>query len=1009
MKDKEKLNLIIQSVILLILTFFFFEFLLYKYRSDKNSERQDNLFHLTSNYAQRIQNNIYSGISALDTLETILKLQNYKTGDFNIWGKTVLKTNKNISVVQLAKDGIVKNIVPLKGNEEAMGHDLLQDKRRNKGALKAIESQEITFIGPIKLIQNNKLAVIARKPVFINENNSEIFWGFVIVLIHLEKIYIPEFDNYDQNNFDFLLLGNDPDENLEKDKLIIKTSNEDIETWDASYNIIVPNGTWQLKMKLKSKDKTNYLLFSIILFILSFIISLIYYLQRLDNLLKSKKIAIKNKELLKLHEELTASNNQLNSANEELTAFNEELFAMNEEINSANMLIESEREQFLSILNSIPEIIYVSDFETNEILFTNKKLKELLGRDITGEICYKAIQDKNEICEYCSNKYIRNSNEEYSWEFKNPVLNKFFHITDKKIQWTDQKEARFEIAVDITDLKQAEFNIRKSEEKYRLLAENVSDVIWIMNITKRKFTYISPSVFSLRGFTPEEAIAESIEQSLTPESAKNVMESISIIVPRFIKNPEKVSKETFIHDLQQYCKDGSIIWIETATRYRYNSNNEIEVVGTSRDITERKQHKEYLATRLRYEENLADLANTLIKNKPNTINTALKYLVNAADCSRVYIFENTIIDNKTGLRQTNEACSEGIEQQINNQELQNLIYDEDGFKRWKELLSKNKIISGNISDFPEEEKKILSSQGIKSILVIPIWVHSKWYGFIGFDAINERTWTDEDVNLLKTVSEILGLYFENQSNKFTITSQNMELKKANATKDKFFSIIAHDLKNPFNSIIGFTNMLLDELNTLKKDEIINLIATINDSSKQAFKLLENLLQWARSQTGHIKFDPLQININSLIRESINSSKAFADSKDIKINIEVEDNLNITADNNMLHTVLRNLINNSIKFTKENGNITVKAHQNENNIQFEIIDTGIGMSKKTADRLFKIEEKISKPGTNNETGTGLGLLICKEFIEKHGGSIYVESEEGKGSKFIFTIPTEQSVR
>lgn len=340
---------------------------------------------------------------------------------------------------------------------------------------------------------------------------------------------------------------------------------------------------------------------------------------------------------------------------------------------------------------------------------------------------------------------------------------------------------------------------------------------------------------------------------------------------------------------------------------------------------------------------------------------------------------------------------------MDNSHFKHLRYKNDGFDRWKIKLYKNEIINGNISEFPAEEEKFLHIYGIESLLVIPIWVHQKWYGFIGFDAVHEKTWTEDDINLLRTVSEILGLYFENLFNKQIVITQNDQLIKANATKDKFFSIIAHDLKNPFNSIIGFSNILLRDINTLKNDEIVRFIEAVNKGAKQAFKLLENLLEWARTQTGHIEFKPISINVNDIIKDVINESQSFADSKSIMIENKAESDISIKADNNMLDTILRNLVNNSIKFTESKGKISLNAYKTQEGVLFEVIDTGIGMSEELSSKLFKIEEKITNPGTNNEAGTGLGLLICKEFVDLHNGKIWVESKKGEGSAFKFLIP------
>ena len=232
-----------------------------------------------------------------------------------------------------------------------------------------------------------------------------------------------------------------------------------------------------------------------------------------------------------------------------------------------------------------------------------------------------------------------------------------------------------------------------------------------------------------------------------------------------------------------------------------------------------------------------------------------------------------------------------------------------------------------------------------------------------------------------------------------------KLLESNKTKDKFFSIIAHDLKSPFNAILGFSDILLErhkEYDDEKREEMINYV---NISALRAFKLVENLLTWSHSQSGAIKYLPENFHLKILLFETISALQGQADKKNIEILDSISENELIYADKNMLATILRNLISNAIKFTPKNGNIVIssKRQENSNFLEISVADTGIGIPKNTIDNLFRIDKNTSTQGTENETGTGLGLILCKEFVEKHGGEVWVESEEGKGSTFLFTIP------
>ena len=242
-----------------------------------------------------------------------------------------------------------------------------------------------------------------------------------------------------------------------------------------------------------------------------------------------------------------------------------------------------------------------------------------------------------------------------------------------------------------------------------------------------------------------------------------------------------------------------------------------------------------------------------------------------------------------------------------------------------------------------------------------------------------------------------------KQNEIKLKEQADLLHQINHAKDNFFTIIAHDLKGPFGAILGMTDMLAQEYDHLAEEERKNCINLLNSSSNSAYKLVENLLEWARLQRGHIEIKREKINLHEIINESIETSLPMATKKDITVIRNIGKNIIFTADNNSIKTIIRNLFNNSIKYTPIGGFIEFTTHFNEGNIEVSIKDSGIGMSQDTISKLFRIEKSQSRLGTNNETGTGLGLILCKDILEKNYGKIYVESELGKGSIFKFSIP------
>ena len=230
-----------------------------------------------------------------------------------------------------------------------------------------------------------------------------------------------------------------------------------------------------------------------------------------------------------------------------------------------------------------------------------------------------------------------------------------------------------------------------------------------------------------------------------------------------------------------------------------------------------------------------------------------------------------------------------------------------------------------------------------------------------------------------------------------------ELKILNAAKDKFFSIISHDLRNPFNSLLGLTEYVTHSYDEMTPLEIKSAISSVYTSSKHVYSLILNLLEWSMIQSGRLAVDKSVINLAELGKEIMNLYEESANHKQLELIININEDILVYADKYMIDTIVRNFVSNSIKFTNPGGKIIIKGIINGDNAEVSVTDTGIGISPENQKNLFRIDEQFRRDGTANEKGTGLGLILCKEFIEKNNGVLWVESEEGKGSRFSFTVP------
>ncbi|MDY0075687.1 MAG: PAS domain-containing sensor histidine kinase [Bacteroidales bacterium] len=505
---------------------------------------------------------------------------------------------------------------------------------------------------------------------------------------------------------------------------------------------------------------------------------------------------------------------------------------------------------------------------------------------------------------------------------------------------------------DINKRELIEKALSESESKYRLLAQNSSDVIWTLD-TNFRFTYISPSIYYLRGFTSEEAMKETIQETMTPHS----QEIISKAIAKGIKNQEaKIYKPVQI-EIEQYHKEGRLIWVEISIRAMLNDQGEqIGYVGISRDITQRKTAEEVLRQSEEKFRVLANVAKVMISIVEDA--AGKKYLFMNDEWHRVLGYNRDEVQNMEPM----DFVAPESKQEV----LDNAAKRMQGKQAPVSYEVKVVTKSGEIRQL-DFSATVITFQNKKALLTTAI-------------DISERKKTEEALRESET-----------------------KLRELNAQKDKFFSIIAHDLKSPFNAIVGFSELLMEQINEKNYEGIHEYAKIISQSSLQAMDLLMNLLEWSRAQSGRMLFIPEKMKLVDLIEENILLFQGIARQKSITINKFLPDKITVFADESMIGTVLRNLISNAIKFTSKGGEINISAVKRLKEVLVSVSDNGIGIAPQRLEKLFRIDEGDSTRGTNDEKGTGLGLILCKEFVENHGGTIGAESKEGKGSTFYFSLP------
>ena len=481
--------------------------------------------------------------------------------------------------------------------------------------------------------------------------------------------------------------------------------------------------------------------------------------------------------------------------------------------------------------------------------------------------------------------------------------------------------------------------LKNSEIKHSTLISNISDVIGIIDLDGI-IKYKSPNSEKWFGWKPQNLIGTDGRLTIHPDDLQRIQKELIALFKK-----ENSSKTV---EYRYKCKDGSYKLVElTAT----NLTNDPIIGGVLlnyHDITQRKQIEGELR------EN-TEMLQTIIDNIPIMI-----------------------------------ICfDENGEIKIANQELVSVLGWT--FKEWE-----TENIFAKCYPEPEVLKEVLDFMMSKEIGWKEFNTHTK------NGTIIDTVWMN--IKLPNGISMGIGqdITIRKRAEEKLIENDNF-LQKLNADKDRFISILSHDLKSPFNSILGFSEILTEDIRKLNTDEIENIARNINKSARNTLYLLEDLLAWAMTQQGKIIFKPQKLSLADICKNILEILNPNAVAKNITINYYIADSIKVFADIDMIKTVLRNLISNALKFTNSGGTINVSSEENSENVTISISDNGVGIKAENITKLFNISEVITTKGTAEETGTGLGLLLCKEFVEKHGGKIWVESEVGKGSVFKFTLP------
>jgi PAS domain S-box-containing protein len=664
-------------------------------------------------------------------------------------------------------------------------------------------------------------------------------------------------------------------------------------------------------------------------------------------------------------------------------------------------LKESER-KLKSVLNATLESIYMFDTEGN-ICMTNSTGIKRLNRNSESEIIGHHFSEfmTPDIAKKRRIMHDEVINTGKPHEYEDERDHHIYHHNISPVMIDDKVQFIVTYSTDITERKNSELKLKLSEDRLRTIAESLTVMISITRIQDSVMLFANEPYLKAFGFTQEEILGQK-----DPDIYVNPEDRI--IISEILKSAEYVENR----EIKVKRSDGTIFWIITSVR-KISYMGDTSFLASSIDITETKRTQEELI-RLNRTLNAHSKSSQAMMHSTDEfsyLNDVCRIIIK--DCGHTMVWVGYAQNDKE--KTVSPVAYYGFDKGYIDQ--MKITWDDSVYGRGPTgtaIRTCRPSICKNMLTDPRFEpwREAAIARGFASSLVLPLMLDGRSFGAVTIYSKEPDAFSDLEIDLLNDLVDDLAhgisyirLEESERAAARVIKESESKLKELIVTKDKFFNIVAHDLKNPFTSLLGSSELLYDNIDQMTTENVKKLALILNDSAKSGFAILQNLLDWSRSQTGMIRYCPTEINLRLIIDENIDNLNLQTSNKEIKMWSELKTDLIITADKNLINTVLRNLLSNAVKFTHKNGKIKITAASQKDEIILSVIDSGIGMAQDKIDQLFRLENSQSMPGTEKEQGTGLGLRLCKEFTELMGGRIWVESELGKGTNFSFTIPLD----
>ncbi len=639
------------------------------------------------------------------------------------------------------------------------------------------------------------------------------------------------------------------------------------------------------------------------------------------------------------------------------------------------------------LVNAIPDgLILIKD---GNIKYSNKTFAELIGYTVT-ELCSLNIRDLvapnylNDVL----NRYKRRLNgEAVPTKYKTELIHKD-KITPIPVQLNVgvvgslEEKLEFVIIKEFSESLEVENQFIKELQLQEYFMDYIPDSIYFKDLDSKfikanKATLVKMGVSSLN-----EIIGKSDFDIFNDDHAIEAREDEKKIIESRTSIINKIEKETW--------PDGKVTWASTTKIPLIDEKDKVYgTFGVTRDITEQKKIEDVKDSLLKISTAVTSL---------DSINLLYAFIHNAV--SGLMRAENFYIAIHNPDRDTisfpyfvDEVDEPPVERKVGR-----------GLTEYVLRTGKAQLIDAERDlKLREEGETALVGAATEIWLGVPLKVEGKTFGVIVVqDYSSVTTYKEEEKEILTYVSEQIALAIAKKQSEEKIIQYSEELKELNASKDKFFSIIAHDLKSPFHGLLGLTRMVVEEYESMSETEVRSYMQIIKESTESTYKLIENLLEWSRLESGKMKYNPALQNMFMIVEDTRILLNQNARIKNINLRNKLGHQSFVWGDDTMLQSLVQNLISNAIKFTPAGGNIEVSENRFDDYIEYIVTDSGVGIKENDIEKLFRIDVSFTTKGTEQEKGTGLGLALCKEIVNIHGGKIKVQSKFGEGTKIIFTL-------